>query len=173
MKTKRIIVLLAIFILGFSTFSYAGEIDYRIRQVQEQIERGLRSGALTKNEAHRLKDELNSVRDDEDRMKTDGRLHRYEREKLEKELDRLEKHIYRLKNDDGRRGRDVRSETHRPRWVQCATEGGYCKFEGKRNVRYGVGERWKLKTAMNGIPCNNNFFGDPAPRVEKACFVED
>jgi len=172
MKAKRIIVILAVLVLGCSTFSYAEGIDQRVRQANEQIERGINSGALTREEARRLKDELYSVRDDEARMKADGRLNRYERERLEKELDRLERHISRLKSDDDRRDHDGRSDNHRQRWIKCATEGGYCKFDGLKRIRYGAGESWNHKTASNGISCKNKVFGDPAPGVVKACYVE-
>lgn len=109
MKTKYLFVLVLAFVLGFTTFSYSqGGIHERIRQAHEKIDRGLHSGALTREEGHRLKNELNSVRDDEARMKADGRLNHRERARLEKELDRLERHISRLKTNDNRRGDDHR-----------------------------------------------------------------
>jgi septal ring factor EnvC (AmiA/AmiB activator) len=104
MKTRQLIVLLTVCVLGVTTFSYAeGQgIHERVRQAHEQIERGIRSGSLTREEAHRLRNELNSVRDDEARMKADGRLSHSERARLEKELDRLERHIFRAKTNDDR-----------------------------------------------------------------------
>lgn len=132
MKTKYLIVLLVAFVLGLTTFSYAEEghqrdgregvreghqgggheevrdIHKRIRTAHEKIDRGIESGALTREEAHRLKGELNAVRDDEARMRADGRLNRHERERLDRELDRLEKHISRLKHNDNRKGNDHR-----------------------------------------------------------------
>ncbi|MEI6205687.1 MAG: hypothetical protein WCP20_02775 [Desulfuromonadales bacterium] len=115
MKIKCLIVLLAVFVLGFTTFSYAeGEgIHQRVRQAHDQIERGVKSGSLTREEAHRLKNELNSVRDDEARMKADGRLSHGERARLEKELDRLERHISRAKSNDERRDSDDRRDHRR------------------------------------------------------------
>jgi len=117
MKTRYIIALLVAFVLGLTTFSYAQDhrgghgsgqegvqnIDHRINSAHEKIDRGIQSGALTREEAHRLKAELNAVRDDEARMRADGRLSRHERDRLEKELDRLERHISRLKNNDNTR----------------------------------------------------------------------
>jgi cell division protein FtsB len=151
MKAKRIIVILAVLVLGFSTFSYAEGIDYRVRQAQEQIERGIKSGALTREEANRLKDELNNVL---------------------KELDRLERHISNLKSNDNRRDHDGRSENHQQRWIICAAEGEYCKFKGQKSIRYGAGDKWNYQTARNGISCSYKVFGDPAPGVHKACYVE-
>jgi hypothetical protein len=108
MKKKGLIVLLVAFVIGFATFSYAQgrgqegvqNINQRLRSAHEGIERGIRSGALTREEARRLKDELDSVLREEARMKADGRLNRQERQRLDKELDRLERHISNLKRND-------------------------------------------------------------------------
>jgi septal ring factor EnvC (AmiA/AmiB activator) len=123
MKIKVLIVLLAAFVLGFATFSYAQGrdkgrnthesqgikgIDQRLRNAHAGIDRGIQSGALTREEANRLKSELNRVRDDEARMKADGRLTRQERQRLEKELNRLEKHISQLKHNVNKRDKDHR-----------------------------------------------------------------
>ena len=115
MKTRCSIVLLAVFVLGFATFSYAQGrdqrdrnaqdsqgiqgIDQRLRNAHAGIDRGIQYGSLTREEANRLKSQLNSVRDDEARMKANGRLTHQERQRLEKELDRLEKHISSLKHN--------------------------------------------------------------------------
>ena len=122
MKTRYLIVLLVAFVLGFglTAFSYADEghrgsgyegvrdINNRIRIAHEKIDKGIDSGALTREEAHRLKGELDAVRDDEARMRADGRLNPHERDRLERELDRLEKHIFNLKHNDNRRDDDHR-----------------------------------------------------------------
>jgi septal ring factor EnvC (AmiA/AmiB activator) len=102
MKAKRLVVVLAVFMVGFATFSYADEIDQRVRHAIGRIERGIDSGSLTREEAHRLKRELHAIREDQARMKADGRLSRHERERLEKELDRLERHISRFKHNSDR-----------------------------------------------------------------------
>lgn len=118
MKTKYIILLFTALFLGFATFSCAQggdhsgghegiqNIDHRIRAAHEKIDGGIQSGSLTREEAHRLKGELNAVRDDEVRMRADGRLNRHERDRLERELDRLERHIANLKQNDNTRGND-------------------------------------------------------------------
>ena len=117
MKTRYLIVLLVAFVLGLglTTFSYAEEgyhgdghegvrdINNRLRAAHERIDRGIDNGSLTKHEAHKLKRELDAVRDDEARMRADGRLNPHERERLERELDRLEKHIHHLIHNDNRR----------------------------------------------------------------------
>jgi len=64
-------------------------------------------------------------------------------------------------HDDGRQAR----------WVRCANEGEYCRFDGNRDIRYGADGRWSNKSARNGISCSNDVFGDPAPGTTKACFI--
>ncbi len=110
MKTKCLIVLLVAFVLGFTTFSYAQgrgqegvqNIDQRVKNAHDDIERGIRSGTLTREEANMLKNELDSVRREEAQMKADGKLTHQERQHLDMELDRLEKHIYSFKHNAGR-----------------------------------------------------------------------
>ena len=124
MRTKCLFILLVAFVLGITTFSYASErdhrdgnmhenqgiqgLDQRLRNAHESIDRGIKYGFLTREEAHRLNSELDSVRDDESRMRADGRLTRNERERLEKELKRLEQRISRLKQNDNKKGNDHR-----------------------------------------------------------------
>jgi ABC-type phosphate transport system auxiliary subunit len=124
MKTKCLIVLLVAFFVGFTTFSYAAErdhrdgnahenqriqgLDQRLRSAHEGINRGMKYGSLTREEAHRLNRELDNVRDDEARMRADGKLTRNERERLGKELNRLERHISQLKQNDNKKDHDHR-----------------------------------------------------------------
>ena len=100
---RKLIALLAVSIFVFPTFSFADEIHERVKNANEQIERGIRSGNLTKDEARRLRGELKKVRDDETRMKADGRLNSAERARLEKELDRLERLTNRARSNDDRK----------------------------------------------------------------------
>jgi hypothetical protein len=110
MKKTRLIVLCIVFIAGFTSYSYAqrggseGEqnVNQRIRNAHDGIERGIHSGALTREEAHALKNELDYVRNEEDRMRADGRLNLHERQLLDQELDRLERRIARLSHNAGR-----------------------------------------------------------------------
>src|SRR5450631_1773166 len=71
----------------------AWEIDSRIRQAHERIDRNLERGALTLHDARRLRGELNGIRDTESRMRRDGRLDHREREILDRKLDRLNSEI--------------------------------------------------------------------------------
>ena len=58
-------------------------------------------------------------------------------------------------------------------WTQCAQEYGTCAFSGTRSVRYGTSTAAVVKTFANGVDCNNNNFGDPAPGAEKVCWNQD
>jgi hypothetical protein len=54
-------------------------------------------------------------------------------------------------------------------WVQCATEGQPCRFEGVARVRYGTDNRYEYRNARNEIFCSVKVFGDPAYGKHKAC----
>lgn len=107
MDRKKFMAVLAISLMGLASGALAASIQERVDMAQRRIEHGIRSGALTREEAHRLRGEFNRVRDEETRARADGHLDRRERERLNRELSRLERHISRLKNDDSTR-RDER-----------------------------------------------------------------
>lgn len=69
---------------------------------------------------------------------------------------------------------DRRSEfTVPPTWVKCASEGGVCRFEGRRRVSYGAGKKWVQKVAVGNISCSTGGFGkDPAFGVVKSCYYD-
>ncbi|MBI5934514.1 MAG: fibronectin type III domain-containing protein [Chloroflexi bacterium] len=54
---------------------------------------------------------------------------------------------------------------------KCADEGGTCSFSGTLSVYYGANSCYKVKSFSNGVVCDNNNFGDPAPGVGKACHI--
>lgn len=56
-------------------------------------------------------------------------------------------------------------------WVLCATEGGTCSFEGKREVRYGTAANSVTRKLRDGTACANEVFGDPDFGVTKRCWV--
>lgn len=58
-------------------------------------------------------------------------------------------------------------------WRLCARENGFCAFRGRRQVRYGVEGRFVDGVFVNGVACNNQTFGDPAPFRPKVCFILD
>lgn len=104
MDRKRFVALLVVSWFGLASGALAASIQQRVDMAQRRIEHGIRSGALTREEAHRLRGEFNRVRDEEARARADGHLDRRERERLSRELSRLERHIARLKNNEAARG---------------------------------------------------------------------
>jgi hypothetical protein len=59
-------------------------------------------------------------------------------------------------------------------WTACATEGGTCSFSGTRQVRYGAGVNFIIKTFTGSVGCNNyDFGGDPINGTVKSCSYAD
>jgi len=79
------------------------DINRRIGEMDQRINQGMRSGALTRDEGRMLRTQLSRVRDDAARMKRDGILTQREKDRLNAELERLKKDIYREKSDRNRR----------------------------------------------------------------------
>jgi len=52
--------------------------------------------------------------------------------------------------------------------VKCADEHGSCFFSDTKTIYYGA-LTWKDQT--NGTICDDDVFGDPAPHVEKNCYI--
>ena len=104
MTRKRFVAVLIMALLGLSSSVMAATIGERVEMAHRRIEQGVRSGALTHEEANRLRHEFMQVRIEEDRARADGHLDRRERERLSYELDRLERHISRLKHNDSYQG---------------------------------------------------------------------
>ena len=111
MKKIAFSTIFAIIIFASMTACYAergdwhGGIRARIEEDQQRIERGIEHGSLTRHEAMQLRRELGSILDKIDRMKQDGRLDGWERERINRDLDRLDRDIMREKHDDERRRR--------------------------------------------------------------------
>ncbi|MBF0345912.1 MAG: hypothetical protein HQL06_17000 [Nitrospirae bacterium] len=77
-------------------------IKARERNQQRRINQGIRSGELTPQEAARLEGREAKIKQDEQRMKSDGKLTRAERRKLNKELNRSSHAIYKKKLNNRR-----------------------------------------------------------------------
>ena len=101
---SRLTLLAGAFVLALSTTALAAlTIHERMSHMEARIERGIRSGDLTRREADRLREELREIKRREDRMREDGRLNDRERAKLHADLDRLDRHITQEKRDDQKR----------------------------------------------------------------------
>jgi hypothetical protein len=58
-------------------------------------------------------------------------------------------------------------------WTKCASEHGTCSFSGTQPVLYGASTTSQnvSKTFTNGVYCDNSVFGDPAPGIQKSCWI--
>ncbi len=56
-------------------------------------------------------------------------------------------------------------------WRVCVDEGGVCRFDGTRSVRYGTPAQATTRVASGQIDCSNAAFGDPAFGQSKTCWT--
>jgi len=58
-----------------------------------------------------------------------------------------------------------------PKWVTCASNGGYCRVpdHGTATVRYGTRGKYSSATARDSVACSTGVFGDPAVGEAKKC----
>jgi hypothetical protein len=85
--------------------AYAGPTDdpgiQKREQIQEKrIDQGVKSGELTPREAGKLEAQQAKIKQDEARMKSDGKLTKQERRKLTREQNRASKKIANKKQND-------------------------------------------------------------------------
>ena len=83
---------------------YDGYYDNRFEQRQDRqhrrIQKGIRSGELTRKEAQRLRKQQRRIEKMADRFTYDGYLDRRERRELKRRLNAASDRIYRLKHND-------------------------------------------------------------------------
>ena len=106
MKFRLAVLAAAVLLALASPVTHAApnlSIPDRIQHMERRIEQGIRSGSLTREESHRLREELRAIQHRERRMRDDGRLSPRERDILHADLDRLDRHISREKHDGDRR----------------------------------------------------------------------
>lgn len=72
-----------------------------------------------------------------------------------------------------RRGYDDRYGPRPSRWRPCANEGESCDFDGRKRVRYGAQGQFTEDVFEDGVDCDNETFGDPAPGIPKRCYIRD
>merc|ERR1711959_570927 len=60
----------------------------------------------------------------------------------------------------------------KPRWRYCTGENGFCRFHGRKRVKYGAKGKFKIMTKTGGVKCSNRVFGDPLRGTVKKCYVE-
>ena len=97
MNLKLLVASAAIF---FALPTFAAGVDHRAANQQARINRGVRSGALTRPEANRLNRRQDRLEAEIARDRADGPgLTLNERVKLQRKENRLSRDIYRQKHD--------------------------------------------------------------------------
>jgi len=61
------------------------------------------------------------------------------------------------------------SDLNTSNWTACAAEGGICRFDGTRVIRYGKENSWSYAVATERIECSNRMFIDPLRDRAKVC----
>jgi len=56
-------------------------------------------------------------------------------------------------------------------WSKVADQGQTFTLASWTWVRYGSGKNWVYKRVSGTVSCTNEFFGNPAPGVRKACYA--
>lgn len=97
------VVVAVILIMAFAAPVFAGPkspgVDRREHKQKQRIKQGVKSGALTKDEARALAAEQKAIRVKEREMKSDGSLTREERKELHQDLNEASKNIAEQKHD--------------------------------------------------------------------------
>lgn len=57
-------------------------------------------------------------------------------------------------------------------YTHCSAQNQTCSFPGTRTVAYGANGTFVQKRFTGAVACNDATFGDPAPGVWKACYVQ-
>lgn len=100
-------------------FAYESAIEAEFQAQHDRIERGIRSGAITRREAIELRSEQDRIARMIARARFDGRVDPYERREIEQAQAIASRQIYAEKHDADVAGPVVRHGYgfwHRPRW---------------------------------------------------------
>ncbi|MEN8137969.1 MAG: hypothetical protein ABFR62_06015 [Bacteroidota bacterium] len=108
MKNRNILFTIA-FTLLFSFSSFGGnkktKIKKRFFQQKEQIERGIRKGSITRQEAKKLFKQQKHIKKSIRIAKSDGFVTKRERMRIHNMQNRASNSIYAMKHNNKRRGR--------------------------------------------------------------------
>jgi hypothetical protein len=97
-KSKLFLVLAALPAIAVAGTRDPG-VNARQHNQHDRIAQGVRSGALTKDEAKGLRGAQRAIRQEERRYKSDGVLTRAERKDLQQDLNTASRNIYSEKHD--------------------------------------------------------------------------
>ena len=102
MKTFSAMVALVVFAAGSAAADGTRSPGVNARQHNQhaRIHQGVKSGELTRREAHKVREEQRDVRQLERAYKSDGKLTRRERADLHHEQNQASRDIYRQKHDE-------------------------------------------------------------------------
>jgi hypothetical protein len=107
MKTT-ILTGLLVATMAFTTIAEAQTrtpvINRREHRQERRINRGVRSGELTRNEAHHLRNDERRISAERRMARADGRVTRNERRDIRRQENRTSRAIYRDKHNDRIRG---------------------------------------------------------------------
>src|ERR1041384_1284191 len=117
---RFVCILLSItFVLAIAVSGFAQQTpsaDNRERRQQRRINRGVKSGTLTKREAARMEHQQARTKRMEAKAKSDGVVTRRERARLQHRENRTSRHIYRQKHDRQNRNSSQKKMLKRGRW---------------------------------------------------------
>ena len=112
MKTYSILAVAALAVFSLTDVASASErgvrdpgVNVRQERQQTRIRQGMRSGELTRREAHRVRESQRDIRQLERAYKSDGELTRVGRRDLHQEQNQASRQIYRQKHDEQDRPR--------------------------------------------------------------------
>jgi len=137
-KTSLIAVLMALPVIAVAGTRDPG-VNQRQHNQQDRIQQGVKSGELTRGEAHKLEGEQRDIRREERTYKADGQLTRAERADLQHDQNRASRDIYRQKHDGQHRppaavrdpGVNARQHNQQDRIAQGVRSGELTKDEAK------------------------------------------
>jgi hypothetical protein len=128
-------------------------VDARQDRQQLRIERGYRSGELTRQEVRRLDRGQDRIDRMQDRARADGRVTRGERERIHREVARQDRHIWRERHD-GQRWRAERGYRDHGHYVHRGHDDerryGDSGYRDRRHVH---------------APVVRKVYVDPRPRI--------
>lgn len=96
--TMAVITVISMFM--FADVAFAGRVKHRQIRQQKRIHQGVKSGEVTRREAHRLEREQFRLQRSKRKAFSDGSVTPRERIRLEKQQDRASRHIFRAKHND-------------------------------------------------------------------------
>ncbi len=141
MLTKRTTLFLALATLPFVAAAGTRDpgVNQRQHNQQHRVQKGVKSGELTRGETRRLQAEQRHIRHEERVYKSDGQLTGAERADLHRDQNRASRDIYRQKHDGQQRppaavrdpGVNARQYNQHDRMGQGVRSGALTKDEAK------------------------------------------